>query len=136
WDGDASEAAGLLRQLTRDRVALRICGGDGLDPTRHHRETRVLLEGVVYAPLDWSLSVAAQSELDRALALGGAGPAGPLHVRGWLAGRVAGAALATGAYTPAEVAAAIGRLSPDAGSPLRVLGVRGEGAELPVLSVN
>jgi len=133
WDGDASEAAALLRQLTRDRVSLRICGGDGLDPARHHRETRVLLEGVLYVPLDWSLADAAQSEMDRAPAAGGAGP---LYVRGWLAGRVAGAALATGAYTPSEVAAAIERLSPGTGSPLRVLGVRGQGAELPVLSVN
>ncbi|HUK61861.1 MAG TPA: ABC transporter substrate-binding protein, partial [Dongiaceae bacterium] len=133
WDGDPNEAALLLRQLTRDRVSLRICGGDGLDPARHHRETRVFLEGVMYVSSDWSLSVAAQSELDRDPAAAGSGP---LYVRGWLAGRVAGAALATGVYTPAEVAAAIDRLSPDTGSGLRVLGVRGQGAELPVLSVS
>ena len=93
----------------------------------------MLLEGVLYVPLDWSLTDAAQSEMDRAPTAGGAGP---LYLRGWLAGRVAGAALATGAYTPSEVAAAIERLSPGTGSPLRVLGVRGQGAELPVLSVN
>ena len=135
FDGDAAEAAALLRQLTRDRVSLRICGGEGLDPARHHRESRVLLEGVRYVPMDWSLSPSAQEALDRDLTARGAGPAGPLHVRGWLAGRVAGAALATGVYTPAELAAAITRLSPEAGSSLRVLGVQTEGAELPVYSV-
>jgi hypothetical protein len=134
WDGDPTEAAPLLRQLTRDRVSLRVCGGDGFDPARHHRETRVLLEGVMYVPADWSLSDAARSELDHAS--DGTPHSGPLFVRGWLAGRVAGAAIAAGAYTPVELATAIERLSPDTGSSLRVLGVRGQGAELEVLTVS
>ena len=136
WDGDASEAAPLLRQLTRDRVSLRICGGDGFDPARHHRETRIFLEGVRYAGEDWVLAPAADSELTRALDVLGAGRPEALHVRGWLAGRVAGAALAAGALTPGELAIALSRLTDAAGMPVRMLAVRSEGAELPVFSIS
>jgi len=130
WDGDPNEAAALLRQLTRDRVSLRLCGGDGLDPSRHHKETRVFLEGVRWAGADWVLADSARAGLDRAL--GDAAPAGPMHGRGWLAGRAAGAALAGGGYTPGEVAAALSRVgdAPALGAVLPVWIVR-EGRSEP-----
>ena len=136
WDGDPSEAAPLLRQLTRDRVSLRICGGDGFDPARHHRETRVFLEGVRYAGPDWVLGPTAGAQLKQAMDSVGAGPASALHVRGWLAGRVAGQALASGPLTPGELAAALARLSGGETSPVRLLDVRSTGAELPVFTVS
>lgn len=136
WDGDASEAAPLLRQLTRDRVSLRICGGDGFDPARHHRETRVFLEGVLYAGEDWLLNSEAGAELSRGLEAIGGGSAGALHVRGWLAGRAVGRALASGAASPGEVAAALAKLGLPGGTPPRVLAVIPEGAELPVFMIS
>lgn len=63
WDGEPNEAAALLRQLTRERVSLRFCGGDGLAPDRHHRETKILLEGVMYVDGDWSLDSTSQTRL-------------------------------------------------------------------------
>ena len=138
WDGDAGEAAALLRQLTRERVSLRICGGEGFDPGRHHRETRVFLEGVMYVPEDWALSAEADTALTRALPARdqpGEEPSSALSVRGWLAGRMAGTALAAAPYTPDELAAAIAKLGPGAADSMRLLGVRAAGAELPVFTV-
>lgn len=136
WDGDASEAAPLLRQLTRDRVSLRICGGDGFDPARHHRETRVFLEGVLFAGEDWLLDPKAGAELSQGLEAIGGGSAGALHVRGWLAGRAVGRALASGAASPGEVAAALAKLGLPGGTPPRMLAVIPEGAELPVFMIS
>jgi len=131
WDGDPPEAAALLRQLTRDRVALRVCGGDGLDPGRHHKETRVFLEGVTYALGDWALSAAEQAQLDARL--GAAGPSDERHVRGFLAGRLVGAAIATGALTRDELATALGKLAAPGNT--GALDVRSQGGALPVFSV-
>jgi ABC-type branched-subunit amino acid transport system substrate-binding protein len=130
WDGDPPEAAALLRQLTRDRVALRICGGDGLDPARHHKESRVFLEGVTYATDDWGLGADEQARLDARL--GAAGPSDDRHVRGYLAGRLVGAAIASGALTREELAAALARLATGNGA---ALDVSGQGGVLPVFSV-
>ncbi len=136
WDGDASEAAPLLRQLTRDRVSLRICGGDGFDPVRHHRETRVFLEGVRYAGEDWLLTPEASAELARGLEALGSGPAGAMHVRGWIAGRAVGRVLATGAATPGEIGAALAKLGPASGTSQHLLAVAPEGALLPVFMIS
>src|SRR6185503_6063718 len=84
-DGSPTESAALLRQLTRERVSVRLCGGEGFAPDRHHRETRVLLEGVVYVAEDWNLVAADQAALDKVLEPQGAAPASPAHVRGYLA---------------------------------------------------
>jgi len=129
WDGDANEAAALLRQLTRDRVSLRLCGGEGLDPSRHHRETRVLLEGVRWVQADWALADSSRAAWQGALAGSGADPTQPLAIRGWIAGRAAGAALSAGAYTPDEVSAAMVRA---AVGPYGTLDAQRFGAVLPV----
>jgi ABC-type branched-subunit amino acid transport system substrate-binding protein len=103
WEGDAREAAALLRQLMRERVSLRICGGAALAPERQYRETRMLLEGVQYVPDEWSLAAPLQAVLDSVVHSRAGVEAGPSHVRGFLAGRFLAEAVAGGALTPEEI---------------------------------
>jgi ABC-type branched-subunit amino acid transport system substrate-binding protein len=105
WDGEAREAEALVRQLARDRVSLRLCGGEGLAPEQHHVETRVLLEGVLYVGEDWQLGAAVQARLDSLVAPEESERVGSLVVRGYLAGRMLRAAVAGGALCPEEITA-------------------------------
>jgi len=105
WDGEPREAEALLREMSRQKAAVRLCGGEGLAPERLHSEARLLLEGVRYVAEEWRLAEPERVALDSALALRGQGPATPLHVRGWIAGRAIARAVADGALCPEEVAA-------------------------------
>jgi len=137
WDGDPREAEALLRQLTRDRVSVQICGGEVLAPEQHHPETRVLLEGVQYVSDDWRLEATAQARLDSLVADLGGGKATSLHIRGYLAGRMVQSAIARGALCPEEVATRLReRISPkpELGA-LGFLDLRDEGALLEVYTV-
>jgi ABC-type branched-subunit amino acid transport system substrate-binding protein len=134
WDGDAREFEGLVRQLTRDRLSLRICGGEGLSPERHHATTIILLEGVEYVAEDWSLATTPQTDLAQALA--SQGPPTATHVRGYLAGRFIAAAVSGGALTPEEVADALAaRRSAGPAAAYGFLDAAAEGAELAVYKV-
>jgi uncharacterized protein YfaA (DUF2138 family) len=82
-------------------------------------------------PGDWALSEAEQSQLDARL--GAAGPSDERHVRGFLAGRLVGAAIATGALTRDELAAALGKLAAQGNA--GALDVHAQGGALPVFSV-
>lgn len=102
WDGEAREAEALVRQLARDQVSMRLCGGSGLDPANQHSEARVLLEGVQYAGNDWQPSPELAAVVERAVPDGGEREHG-LALRGWLAGRMLRAAVASGALCPEEI---------------------------------
>jgi ABC-type branched-subunit amino acid transport system substrate-binding protein len=135
WDGDAREAEALLRQLARDRVSVRICGGVALAPEQHHVETRLLLEGAQYVGEDWRLADSLEARLDAEG--GGPEPSPGLRTRGYLAGAALAAAVQSGALCPEEIAAYLA--SHTAREPyLRARGfldVRGQGARLPVYAV-
>ncbi len=127
WDGDPREAEALLRQLTRDRVSLRICGGPALAPDQHHAEARVLLEGVEFVGDEW-IPFAGDSS---------ATPDGVL-LRGRLAGQVIREAVAAGALCAEEVAEQL-RARLAAHPYLRERGfldVRRFGVGLPIYSVS
>ena len=134
WDGDPTEAAALLRQLTRERVSLRVCGGDGFDPARHHRETRVFLEGITFVSPGWTLRPDDQARLDTRVREETGGPSDEANERGYLAGRLVGAAIAAGALSPEELAVALAQPSAAGGEP-GLLDARTQGAELPVYSI-
>jgi len=105
WEGEPREAEALLREMSRQKVALRLCGGEGLLPDRLHAESRLLLEGVHIVAEDWRLPEPERARLDSALAVRSADPANELHVRGWLAGRAIARAVAEGALCPEELVA-------------------------------
>ncbi len=105
WDGDVREVESLLRELARNRVSVRICGGEALSPSRHHTEARVLLEGVVYIDEEWRLSPTVESRLDSLVAEKPGTRASALALRGYLAGRLGAAAVASGALCPEEIEA-------------------------------
>ncbi len=134
WDGDAREAEALLRQLARERAALRLCGGGGLAPDLHHDETRTLLEGVQYVGEEWSFGDAEHARSD-SLSLGSADD--PVRMRGLLAGRMVRAALASGALCPEEVAAFLEakRLAGPYLEARGFLDVSSEGVTVPVYAV-
>jgi hypothetical protein len=118
----------------RERISVRICGGAALAPERQHKESRVLLEGVQYVGEDWSLAVPLQTALDSVVRARTGEDAGPMHVRGFLAGRFLAEAVATGALSPEEIAEKLAAwASPEAHlREHRFLDARREGAELPV----
>lgn len=105
WDGDPREADALIRQLARDRISVRICGGEPLAPTQHHSDSQLLYEGVQYVAEEWTLPDSAQARLDGAPAASGEERhAGSLETRGFLAGRAIAAAVRSGALCPEEIA--------------------------------
>jgi substrate-binding family protein len=133
WDGEPREAVALLRQLGRERMSLRVCGGEGLSPARHHRESRVWLEGVQYVAEDWQL--ASPDSADLAARIGETPVAA--HVRGYLAGRVLATLVGPDALAPEEVTARLrARVTPDStGASRRFLDLGAERAWLPVYRV-
>jgi len=137
WDGEAREAEALVRQLAKDRVSLKICGGQALAPQQFHAATRVLLEGVQYVGDEWVLPAPTQALLDSAATERGGERAGPLHVRGYLAGRAIRDAVSSGALCPEEIAASIAsRVGSDVYLRARgFLDTSVEGAELPIYVV-
>jgi ABC-type branched-subunit amino acid transport system substrate-binding protein len=136
WDGEPKEAEALVRQLARERVSVRLCGGGHFAPELHHAETRVLLEGVQYVGEDWRPSEALQARL---AALGGEDDdrSASLRLRGWLAGRMLARAVAQGALCPEEITAFLAaRVSKE--SELRERGfldLVDEGVDIPVYVV-
>lgn len=137
WDGEPREAEALLREMSRQKAAVRLCGGEGLAPERLHAEARLLLEGVRYVAEEWKLRATEQARLDSAVTARGGGPATTLHARGWLAGRAIAQALAGGALCPEEVTAALtARCGPPPWlSAHRFLDAAREGATLPLFVV-
>jgi ABC-type branched-subunit amino acid transport system substrate-binding protein len=107
WDGEPREAETLVRELTRQKVSVRLCGDEGLAPERMHAEVRTLAEGVRYVTDEWRLPPETQALLDSVAQAHGGARAGALHVRGWLTGRALAAALAGGALCPEELAEAL-----------------------------
>lgn len=138
WDGDSREAAAILRQLMRERVSLPICGGEGLDPEHHHRETRRLLEGVRFAASDWALAGPAAATLDSLVRAQTGEDAGPGHVRGWIAGSLLGEAIAGGALAPEEIGERLASHAAPSGylGDRRFCDPRALGAEIAVYSVS
>ena len=137
WDGDPREAEALLRQHARDHVAVRLCGGEGLDPGRHHAETRVLLEGARYVGDEWELDPAGSARLDRLLEREPGQHADALAGRGYLAGRMLAAGVAGGALCPEELTVFLSsRVAADPYLRARgFLDLSGEGVTLPVYTV-
>jgi len=137
WDGEPREADALLKQLAKDRVSVRLCGGEALAPERHHAEVRPLMEGVRYIVEDWRPAAASQAGLDSLARLAGEERAGSLFVRGYLAGRFIAAAVRGGALCPEEIAGFLAAwVEHDPASPLLgFLNCPAEGAGLPVLTV-
>lgn len=129
WDGDPREAEALLRQLTRDRVSLRICGGPALAPDQHHAEARVLLEGVEFISEEWVPNAAGGADSSAA--------SDPVALRGRLAGHMIRDAIASGALCAEEVADHLrARVSSDAYLRDRgFLNVRALGVGLPLYTV-
>src|SRR5262249_3569231 len=137
WDGDSREADALLRELVQARIAVRLGGGEELSPEQYHSETRAMLEGARYVPEDWQLGTRAMARLDSVARAAGEDRAGPLHVRGYIAGRFIAAAVRQGALCPEELASALAaRIEQAGGEPaLRFLDCAAEGATLPVYAV-
>jgi ABC-type branched-subunit amino acid transport system substrate-binding protein len=107
WDGDPREVEALVRQLARDKVSVRMCGGSDLDPTAHHAATRALLEGVQFVGFDWVLAPSSRVVLDSLVATRGEPAANRVHAAGYLAARLIGSAVANGALCPEELSAAL-----------------------------
>jgi branched-chain amino acid transport system substrate-binding protein len=137
WDGEPREADALVRQLARERVTVRICGGEALAPSQHHAETQILYEGVQYVAEEWSLSPADQARLDAKVGATPEKRAGSLETRGYLAGRLLASALRSGALCPEEIAAHLERrVPPDAWSRARGFVDFGDLVQLPVYTVS
>ena len=136
WDGEPREADALVRQIAKDKLAVRLCSGEGLSPEQYHAETRAMLEGARHVSADWELPTRAMARLDSVARAAGEDRAGPLHVRGYLAGRFLVGAVRKGALCPEEVAAALAtRVERSVAPALRFLDCASEGAVLPVQTV-
>jgi ABC-type branched-subunit amino acid transport system substrate-binding protein len=138
WDGDASEVDALLKQLARERVSVKICGGMPLAPEQHHAETQLLLEGVQYVGDEWSLPVVSSAKLDSVLVNREARERNPVEIRGYLAGKMLASAIDAGALCPEEVAAWLAdRRAKDPWLAARgFLDLSGEGVSLPFYTVS
>jgi ABC-type branched-subunit amino acid transport system substrate-binding protein len=137
WDGEPREADALLKQLAKDAVSVRLCGGEPLAPEQHHAQARPLLEGVRYIAEDWRLADSQQARLDSLARAAGEERAGSLFVRGYLAGRFVASAIAGGAMCPEEVASFLASWAEKdpAVAARGFLNCPAEGATLPVFSV-
>jgi len=138
WDGETSEAETLLGELARQKVSVRLCGGEELSPDRVHADSRLLLDGVRIVSDEWRLAAGQQAALDSTVAARGEAQSTAIHARGWLAGRVIAEALASGALCPEEVTAQLASRC-GAGTWLashRFLDVFREGATLPLVTVS
>jgi len=134
WDGEGREAEALLRELSRQRVSVRLCGGGALAPDRHHAQTRLLLDGVLFVGDDWQVPREIADEL---AARDTTGADVVLALRGYLAGRMVGAAVASGALCPEEITAFLAARLGDRPylKSLGFLDLRSIGATLPVYAV-
>ena len=137
WDGDSREADALLRQLAQQKIAVRLCGGEELSPDQYHAETRAMLEGARHVAEDWQVPTRTMARLDSVARAAGEERAGPLYVRGYIAGRFIAAAVRQGALCPEELATALASRIEREGDPaLRFLDCAAEGAVLPVYTVS
>src|SRR5262249_34927407 len=105
WDGDAREADALLAEPAPERIAVRLGGGEGPAPGRERAETRARREGARHVAEDWQVSTRVMAKLDSVARAAGEEHAGPLYVRGYIAGRFIAAAVRQGALCPEELAA-------------------------------
>jgi ABC-type branched-subunit amino acid transport system substrate-binding protein len=137
WDGEPRELDALLRQLSKDKVSVLVCGGEALTPEQHHAEARLLLEGAIYVSEDWRLPQGIHARLDSLAHEAGEERGHSLYVRGYLAGRVLSEAVMTGALSPGEIAARLdaAREPLPAARSLGFLDCLAAGARLPVLRV-
>lgn len=137
WNGEAEEGAALLREIQRQRLDVRICGGEALAPAHQHRSTLPLLEQALYVTDDWTLDPGLAAELDRLLREAGVEETTSLHVRGFLAAYLVAAAVQARALCAEEVTTSL--LTWVRGDPyLRERGFldwSAEGADLPVYRV-
>jgi ABC-type branched-subunit amino acid transport system substrate-binding protein len=107
WHGDAEEGAALLREIQRQRLDVRVCGGEALAPAHQHRSTLPLLEGALYVADDWTLQPGLAAALDRLLREAGVEETTSLHVRGFLAAYLVAAAVQARALCAEEVTASL-----------------------------
>lgn len=137
FDGEPDEAAALLRELQRQALNLRVCGGAALSPEQQHATTADLLEGARFVAEDWVLQPNLEAPLDSLVAGAGEGETNELHVRGFLAGRLVAAAVRGRALCAEEMTASLHTRV--RGEPYLVergfLDWSAEGASLPVFEV-
>jgi ABC-type branched-subunit amino acid transport system substrate-binding protein len=107
WDGDPEEGAALLREIQRQRLDVRICGGEALAPGHQHRSTLPLLENALYVADDWTFAPGLAARLDSLLRERGIEEASTLHVRGFLAAYLVAAAVHGRALCPEEMTASL-----------------------------
>jgi ABC-type branched-subunit amino acid transport system substrate-binding protein len=107
WDGDPEEGAALLREIQRQRLGVRICGGEALGPDHQHRSTLPLLENALYVADDWTLAPGLVAPLDSLLRARGIEEASSLHVRGFLAAYLVAAAVQGRALCQEEITASL-----------------------------
>jgi ABC-type branched-subunit amino acid transport system substrate-binding protein len=138
WDGETPDAETLLRELARQKVSVRLCGGEELSPDRMHADSRLLLDGVRIVPDEWQLPLDQQAALDSIVHARGEARITAIHARGWLAGRAIARAVAGGALCPDELTGALtARCGAGAWlSTHRFLDVFRDGASLPVQVVD
>ncbi len=137
WDGNPEEGAALLREIQRQRLDLRICGGEALSPANQHRTTLGLLEKARYVADDWSVQPGLRAPLDSLLHAEGVDEVTSLHVRGFLAAWLVAAAVQSRALCPEEMTASLTTWV--RGDPYLVergfLDWSAEGATLPVYEI-
>jgi len=107
WDGDPEEGAALLREIQRQHLDVRVCGGEALAPANQHRATLPLLEKALYVADDWVLAPGLTAPLDSLLRARGIEETTSLHVRGFLAAYLVAAAVQARALCPEEVTASL-----------------------------
>lgn len=107
WDGDPEEGAALLREVQRQRLEVRVCGGESLSPANQHRSTQPLLERALYVADDWTLTPGLRAPLDSLLHARGVAEVTSLHVRGFLAAYLVAAAVQARALCAEEVTASL-----------------------------
>jgi len=157
WDGESRDGEALLRQLSRDRVQVQVCGGASLSPEPFHANSRVLLEGVYFIGDEWTLppglggsppssappitrdtaATRDTSQIQGAPSAHEADPMQGLGVRGFLAGRALRRAIDGGALCPEEIRAALDqrRATHPAARALGFLDFSADSVTLPVMMV-
>jgi ABC-type branched-subunit amino acid transport system substrate-binding protein len=107
WDGDPEEGAALMREISRQRLDVRLCGGEALSPAQQHRSTVPLLENARYVADDWTLQPGLMAPLDSLLAEQGVREVTSLHIRGFLAAYLVAAAVQGRALCAEEMTASL-----------------------------
>jgi len=137
WDGDPQEGVALIREIQRQKLDVRVCGGEALSPANQHRSAASVLEHARFVADDWTLRPGLKAPLDSLLATHGVSEATALHVRGFLAARLIAAAVRGRALCAEEMTASLAtRVHGDEYLVRRgFLDWDAEGASLPVYEV-